>query len=52
MSWEDVLKLHCGTEKTDEEKILVGNQFHQMQLLMVYSLEMRVSILVLDRSQQ
>ena len=26
MSWEDILKLHCGTEKTDEEKLLVGDQ--------------------------
>ena len=26
MTWEDILKIHCGTEKTDEEKILVGNQ--------------------------
>ena len=27
MSWKDVLKAHCGTEKLDtEEKKLVGNQ--------------------------
>tara|TARA_R110002020_G_scaffold155869_1_gene337234 strand:+ start:1463 stop:1786 length:324 start_codon:yes stop_codon:yes gene_type:complete len=26
MTWEDILKAHCSTEKTDEEKALVGNQ--------------------------
>ena len=26
MSWKDVLKMHCGTEKTDAEKTLSGNQ--------------------------
>ena len=26
MTWKDILKIHCATEKTDEEKTLVGNQ--------------------------
>ena len=26
MTWKDILKAHCGTEKLETEKKLVGNQ--------------------------